>query len=295
MRLSELLARLPATDLDDLALPRAMLGAFRRKSITFCTGVTDETTVVYWFQSRSFTIDLRLPDAAATPVPDRQGWIGDTLWDAGAQEMSWRVESSYQPRNQWPEPARFTFIGNSVLEFAPSGAYVEDWRQQSGKGPLLGLRLLPMRDDESREDRSMDGGLILAGEHLAYALSRPAAAEKGLRNATDLGRALADGLATEMDIASYEVSIATNGSAVTHSTRPERLGQAIVGGDFAVEDDGSITLRTSDTAPASHLRFAVDLYAPDFAFTSQTPCTAEACEWMRRESDHLARHAKIVL
>ena len=46
-------------------------------------GLTDETSIVFWFQSKSFTIDLRLPDGAATPLVDRQGWVGDTLWELG--------------------------------------------------------------------------------------------------------------------------------------------------------------------------------------------------------------------
>ncbi len=45
-------------------------------------GLTDENTIVYWFQSRSFTIDLRLKSQKHTPSTDRQGWIGNTLWDA---------------------------------------------------------------------------------------------------------------------------------------------------------------------------------------------------------------------
>jgi len=99
MRLADLLYALPPVVPAQPAFPRRLLGAFRRKSITFCTGVTDEATVVYWFQSRSFTLDLRLPDGAATSVSDRQGWVGDTLWDEERQQMSWSIARSYQPRN----------------------------------------------------------------------------------------------------------------------------------------------------------------------------------------------------
>jgi len=119
MTLAVLLAVLPPTGLADPAFPRHLLGAFRRKSITFCTGLTDEHSVVFWFQSGRFTIDLRLPDGAAMPATDRQGWIGETLWDRQAQQLSWTIARSYQPRNQWPEPVRLSFIGNSVLEVAP--------------------------------------------------------------------------------------------------------------------------------------------------------------------------------
>lgn len=289
MNLAELLEALPITDLDDLAFPRRLLGAFRRKSITFCDGTTDEQTVVYWFQSRSFTIDLRLPDAAATPVCLRQGWVGSTLWDQATAQLSWTIDRSYQPHNQWPEPASLSFIGNCVLEFAPSGAYVEDWRQQSSRGTLLGLRLSSMTDARTGQILPMEGGLILAGEHAAYAQSRLPALDDALRSAASLEQALTEGI-TERDIESYEVSVAIDGDLLTHSTRPERLGHAIAAGDFHLDSDGFITLsKTIDGRPYL-LRFSLDLHLPDFVFDCRTTSSPEALEWMAREKEHLARH-----
>lgn len=65
MNLAALLERLPRTSIDGLAFPPNLLGTFRRKSISFCTGATDETTIVYWLQSR--------PSASiyACPMPHR--------------------------------------------------------------------------------------------------------------------------------------------------------------------------------------------------------------------------------
>lgn len=291
MTLIELLANLPATGLGDLGFPHHLLGAFRRKSITFCTGVTDEATVVYWFQSRTFTIDLRLPDADTTPVVHRQGWVGDTIWDESTGQLSWRVERSYQPRNQWPEPATFRFIGNSVLEFAPSGAYVEDWRQQSSTGPYLGLRLRGMRNEATGEDMTMEGGLVLAGDHVAFARSRLPAVDAALRDADHLERALAKGAVSEAEIESYEVSVATGGQTITHSTQPSRLGQTIASGAFEIAADGSVLMQqVVDGAPCT-LRFDLDLYMPEFSFGTTTTSTPDALEWMQRESDHLAPRA----
>lgn len=293
MTLAELLEKLPATDPGDLAFPRRLLGAFRRKSITFCNGTTDERTVVYWFQSRTFTIDLRLPDAAATPAWLRQGWAGNTLWNQATGELSWTIDRSYQPYNQWPEPASLCFMGNCVLEFAPSGAYVEDWRQQSSRGPLLGLRLSSMLDETSGQTFPMEGGLILAGEHAAYAQSRLPALEDALQGAASLEEALSEGIVSEQEVESYEVSIATDGLTLTHSTQPDRLGQAIVPGDFALDPDGAIILRKVIGGRPYRLRFSVDLHLPDFTFDCQTTSTSEAQAWMAREKEHLARHAVI--
>ncbi len=45
-----------------------MLGCFRRRCISFANGESDEQTIVYWFQSRNFTIDLRLQPSAPGPL-----------------------------------------------------------------------------------------------------------------------------------------------------------------------------------------------------------------------------------
>jgi hypothetical protein len=290
MNLDALLQRLPPQPLTDLPFPPSLLGAFRRKSITFCTGVTDETTVVYWFQSRSFTIDLRLPDAAATPVTERQGWVGVTLWDGATSQLSWQIERSYQPCNQWPEPARLDFIGNCVLEYAPSGAYVEDWRQQSSRGPLLGLRLTGMVEEASGAELVLEGGLVIAGEHAAFARSRLPHVDDALQGADSLGAALASGVVTDAEIESYEVSIAIGGRAITHSTQSRRCGQTIEGA-FTFRADGRVEQEAVMHGVAGTLLYEVDVFEPDFTFTTQTHSTPEARDWLERERDHLQRHA----
>lgn len=271
MTLGELLKVLAPTGLANVTFPPALLGAFRRKSITFCTGLSDETTQVYWFQSASFTIDLRLTDGAATPVADRQGWIGDTHWDAQGGELSWTVGYSYQQHNQWPEPARLAFIGNSVIEFAPSGAYFEDWRQLAADGPLLGLRLLAITDAGTGQGHRADGGLIVAGDQTAFVLSRPPHLQD--------------------DPESFETSLAIGGRTVTHSTQSVRYGQAIVPDSFEIAPDGSVLLTLNAHGTNWRLRFSVDVFVPDFAFCNTSPATPEAHAWMERERAHLMRHA----
>ncbi|MEH3098755.1 hypothetical protein [Sphingomonas adhaesiva] len=266
MTLAALLATLPQRAADP-AFPAHLLGAFRRHAITFCNGLTDTVTRVFWFQSRTFTIDLRLPDGAATPVDQRQGWIGDTLWDAAAGEMSWRIPASYQPHDQWPEAARLLPIGNSVIEIAPSGAYVEDWRQQAVRGPLLGLRLTAVVDTATGASEPREGGLIVAGPHIALAVARPSHR------------------AAEME--AYEVSVALDGDRVTWSTQSARYGVPIVPGTFQLEPDGAVVL----VQPSRTLRFVVDAHVTEMTFGTETPCTQAAASWWRREAEHLARHA----
>lgn len=294
MNLASLLDRLEPKALTGLAFPRNLVGAFRRKSISFCTGVTDETTIVYWFQSRSFSIDLRLSDGADTPVMERQGWVGDTAWDDASHQLSWHIERSYQPRNQWPEPAALSFIGNCVLEFAPSGAYIEDWRQQSSRGPLLGLRLVSMLNEATGIESAMDGGLVIAGEHAAYAQSRLPHIDDALRGAASLEDALAGGLATEAEIESYEVSVAIGSRQISHSTQPRRCAETIAFGDFSLRPDGTVAQERMVAGDLCTLFYDVDVFEPDFLFDLQTPSTAAARDWMEVEKRHLARHAVFV-
>ncbi|MEG2269516.1 MAG: hypothetical protein RSC68_35015, partial [Acinetobacter sp.] len=163
MNLFEVIKTLKPTTPQPEIIPGFLYGAFRRKSISFYNGLTDENTIVYWFQSHSFTIDLRLKSQTGTAVQERQGWIGNTFWDNASQLLSWDVKdyANYQNHVQWPEPARLHAIGNCILEFSPSNVYVEDWRQQVQHGLFLGLRLQSALDVQSGQELEMDGGLII--------------------------------------------------------------------------------------------------------------------------------------
>lgn len=223
MNLFEVIKTLKPTTSQPEIIPNFLYGAFRRKSISFFNGLTDENTIVYWFQSRSFTIDLRLKSQTGTAVQERQGWIGNTLWDEASQLLSWEVKdyANYQNHVQWPEPAKLHAIGNCILEFSPSHVYVEDWRQQVERGLFLGLRLQSALDVQSGQNLEMDGGLIICADHIAYALTRlpevqSAVAQMDLKAVDPTVFALLE---------SFEVSIGTDGQAKTYSTRSSETGK----------------------------------------------------------------------
>jgi len=287
MNLISLLAQLKPTPIDDhLPLPRYLLGCFRRKSISFFNGMTDEKTIVYWFQSRSFTIDLRLIDANQTAVHERQGWIGDTLWDSERELLSWQVHQNYQNHIQWPEPAKLYPIGNSILEFSPSHAYVEDWRQQAQHGLLLGLRLFQMQHLATQQMIPMDGGLIIADQHMAYAQSRLPQQQNQLRNGpinhpeNDL-----------KTIESYEVSVALNGSSIGFSTITSRLQQSISLNDFEIEEANTLTQLKQIEGELYRLYFHLDIYQPNFVFHTATATTTDTQQWLDAEQKHLLKNA----
>ncbi|MCU4421400.1 hypothetical protein Q8G42_12245 [Acinetobacter lwoffii] len=293
MNLFEVIKTLKPTTPQPEIIPGFLYGAFRRKSISFYNGLTDENTIVYWFQSRSFTIDLRLKSQTGTAVQERQGWIGNTLWDSANQLLSWDVKdyANYQNHVQWPEPARLHAIGNCILEFSPSNVYVEDWRQQVQHGLFLGLRLQSALDVQSGQTLEMDGGLIICADHIAYALTRlpevqSTVAQMDLKAVDPTVFALLE---------SFEVSIGTDGQAKTYSTCSSETGKAFNLENFEVLNGSSLVQHVILDGRDIDLIFELDIYQPDYQFQYTTPTTTQAEIWLKSEQDHLMQHAERVL
>lgn len=293
MNLLEAIKALTPTTTQPEVVPSFLYGAFRRKSISFFNGLTDENTIVYWFQSRSFTIDLRLKSQTGTAVQERQGWIGNTLWDSASQLLSWEVKdyANYQNHVQWPEPAKLHAIGNCILEFSPSHVYVEDWRQQVQRGLFLGLRLQSAIEVQSGQSLEMDGGLIICADHIAYALTRlpevqSAVAQMDLKAIDPTVFALLE---------SFEVSIGTDGQTKTYSTRTSETGKTFNLENFEVLDETRLVQNVILDGRDINLIFEIDIYQPDFVFQHTTVTTSEAENWLKSEQDHLMHHAERVL
>jgi len=293
MNLFEVIKTLKPTTTQPGMIPDFLYGAFRRKSISFFNGLTDENTIVYWFQSRSFTIDLRLKSQTGTAVQARQGWIGNTLWDSASQLLSWEVKdyANYQNHVQWPEPAKLHAIGNCILEFSPSHVYVEDWRQQVQRGLFLSLRLQSAIEVQSGQSLEMDGGLIICADHIAYALTRlpevqSAVAQMDLKAIDPTVFALLE---------SFEVSIGTDGQTKTYSTRTSETGKTFNLENFEVLDETRLVQNVILDGRDINLIFEIDIYQPDFVFQHTTVTTSEAENWLKSEQDHLMHHAERVL
>lgn len=296
MNLIELSAELPPTDLATLQLPTALLGTFRRKSISFCNGVTDEKTIVYWFQSKSFTIDLRLKDVTQTPILQRQGWLGQTHWDSQQQLLSWQVEphANYQNHIQWPEPATLHCIGNCILEFSPSNAYVEDWRQQASQGMYLGLRLEKAIHLKSNTLIQLDAGLIICGDWVAYAQSRLPQNQQALESFSDLAEAHAAGVSLEQ-INKFEVSVGTLSQGVQFSIQNHRLHQPVQLESFERVSENKLRQVKEIEGEAYALYFNVDMYQPHHTFQTQTTTSNASQTWLAQEAEHLLHHAQATL
>lgn len=301
MNLMQLIENLPETTLQHSAIPDYLFGAFRRKSISFFNGLTDEKTIVYWFQSKSFTIDLRLKDRTNTPIVEKQAWIGDTLWDQEQQLLSWQVNdfANYQNHIQWPEPAQLHAVGNCILEFSPSNVYVEDWRQQATSGLFLGLRLCHAIHVQSDTTLKMDGGLIICGKYIAYAQSRLPSIQQKIAEYETLTHAVSGGI-SEQAIQSFEVSVSDNGQTKIWSTQNSQLEQSAHFKTFNFEgfeqiDAETLQQRIEIDGEAYLLIFMIDVYVPHHSFQRQTSTTEQSLQWMEQERQHLLHHAKITL
>lgn len=295
MKLQDALFFLKPSDLTDCTLPAALLGVFRRKSISFYNGLTDENTIVYWLQSKTFTLDLRLKDARETPIVERQAWIGQTLWDTDKALLSWDVQpyANFQNHIQWPEPAKLHAIGNALLEFSPSNAYVEDWRQQAVEGLYLGLRLKSAHCIETQAAIEMDAAYIICGSHMAYAQTRMPSVQAQIQHHAHLQQAIDVGI-SESDLCSFEFSLCTHNDQIQYSTQDAQVGQTLNLDDFEVMDESHLKQRRTIQGQHVELIFEVDVYCPHYVFQHTTDTTSESQTWLAQEQHHLMHHAHVV-
>ena len=281
-------------------VPAWSFGFWRRKSITFANGLTDSGTRVFWLQSGGLTADLRLParrfDATSLDARARlEGWLAQTSWDG--QKMSWSNGTSFQLHDKWPEPALLTRIGDCLIEFAPSGIYVEDWRlQPSAPGLFAGLKLIEERDGASGAVRHRGGGLIVTGDHAALVKGRPAALPATGRLENYVAGHAHDEVALDAVFAfetSYGRRTGDGGYVVEASTCAAREGAALISlGGFSWDaPSGTVVQRTEEDGRDIERIFTVDTLKADFAFDCATPAAPEANAWLATERVTLLRDA----
>jgi hypothetical protein len=282
-------------------VPPWTLGCFRRRSITFFNGATDSSTQVYWLQSPGLTADLRLyPGLPSRSLPPEdlspeelaalarnEGGLARTTWDGTT--MAWSDWTSFQIHDRWPEAGILRRVGDCLIEHAPSGAYVEDWRlQPSPPGPLIALRLEEERDLATRAVLHRGGGLIVCGRHAALVRGRPAPLP---RPPADVVRTRDPALIRA--VFSCEASYAQRASddgpfTVVASTHPRREGHPLLPLDgFEATGAGQVVQRIAGV----ERHFTIDCLAANHPFPTATAATAEAQAWLARETDILRGRA----
>jgi hypothetical protein len=300
-------------------VPDWVLGCFQRRSITFFCGETDSSTLVLWLQSRGLTGDLRLavdrPKVASleellTRSPDElrclaevEGGMAPSQFDAResgaagplAGVMRWGAWEAFQLHAKWPEPGDLRRVGDCLIEFAPSGAYVEDWRLLAGEpGPLIGLSLLEERDRESGRVLHRGGGLIIAGSHALFVRGRAAELPRVDRISRLIEQADHTLLTT---VFSFDASYACRGSdghwPVAASTLPWREGQPLLSLDgFSRAAPGFMQQHTEEYGRALERHFRVDTLEAEFVPAAATSATSGAREWLSAEASTLLRKSR---
>jgi hypothetical protein len=286
-------------------VPAWTLGAFRRASIAYANGAIDPLTRVIWTQSHGMTGDLRIPPHRPKITPsdriadmDRatlvaqasaEGAVGDTFWNDGVMSWDWRC--SHQPYDKWPEPAELRRVGVSMIEFAPSGAYVEDWRLlPSAAGAMAGLRLVAEMDTAGHF-QPRTGGLVMAGDHAIMCLERQSPLPDGVR-AQDYVAHADDPAAAYAHVAAGIAShFVRRGGAFTvdASTDPWAEGSPAhdLDGFTPAPDRGHLIQSVSRGGQPSQRLWRICSLAPSEAACATTAAADAAFAWIAREADTL--------
>lgn len=306
MTLEELAAAAPRAA--PAPVPAWTWGCFHRRSITYASGQEDAAAKVIRIQGQGLTGDLRIP-AWRPDVRHRQGLhgcsveellelsaveggIADAAWSNGA--MTWDNWSSFQPYEKWPETGQLQRVGPSLIEFAPSGVYVEDWRLQPGSGGLhVALRLM-FETGVDGLTRPRDGGLIMSGEHCIFTLDRrrplpsEAPLQQQMRQAGD-PYAFAD-MAFDCET-SYARRQADGSFKVELSTNPFHEGQTIPVMDGFIQTSISEVLRQMVGSGSEQIvrQWRIDTLIPDAAIGPTTEAEKAGLNWLKREAKTLLR------
>jgi hypothetical protein len=149
-------------------VPDLMLGCWRRAWIEFADGARDDTTTVTWLQTESLMADVRigadhnglrrcagLHDCSTDQLrvlasaDASSGFTECGPVDVGADgtrtaTATWHTRGhgiNFQPVSAFPEPGLMSWNDDATLmiERAPSGAYVEEWRLVPGSREHLSV------------------------------------------------------------------------------------------------------------------------------------------------------------
>jgi hypothetical protein len=285
-----------------LAVPEWTLGCFHRRCITFATGVEDAATRVVWIQSHGLTADLRLPlhrpdvrargELAACTADERaqlargEGFVARTSWDGAL--MRWDAFAAFQPYDKWPEPGRLERVGACLVEWAPSGVYVEDWRLQPGSdGLCIGLELVSETGADGREG-PRSGGLVIAGDHALLLVGRreslrPGRTHELLAREPELWRTAfdCDVAYGRRDGADWRVALAVD---------PFREGSVLIAdAAFSAGPEPDLLVQEAADAglPWRRRLWRIDTLLDGQARPFATPATRPSLDWLAAEVDAL--------
>jgi hypothetical protein len=306
MTLEELAAAAPRAS--PAPVPAWTWGCWGLRGISFAGGQEDARLSAVRLQGQGLTGELRIPawrpEVAARASLEActveellelsavDGGVADAAFSNG--EMSWDNASSFQPYARWPEPGQMQRVGTSLVEFAPSGAWMQDWRLEPGSGGLHAALRLMFETGLDGLTRPRDGGLIVCGEHCLFSLDRrrplpsDAPVQQQMRQAGDpfaFAEMAFDGetsYARRQPDGSYKVEL---------STDPFREGQTVpVTADFIPTSISEVLRQVIGEGPDRIVRqWRIDTLIADAAIAAATETDKSGAAWLKREAKTLLR------
>ena len=138
-------------------VPEKLWGLWQRVSLETPDAPSDTTTRVYWLQTPSLFVDIRIPatralsadcscleDYAAAELAvlaQQDGFAGRTLLDGDL--CCWQREIAFQPPSGFPDQGRLQFHDDEIVEEGVHLPYREVWRRVAdGDGSWVARRTL---------------------------------------------------------------------------------------------------------------------------------------------------------
>lgn len=229
------------------SVPKVLQGAWRRARIEFADGTVDDTSTVLWLQFPRRMVDVRF-EAGRAELRSRNGLSGcsreDLLQLARSDSSSgfticsplamtvnnmrtataeWfstgEGDVSFQPFTSFPEPGivEWNDDGSIMIERAPSGAYIEEWRRVPGTPGASSIV-----DAEGHTRFTMGPFVVFVEERRAHLdVDRPLEEQILAEENLDRAQALLD---CEFTLAERN---ADGETVVTASTHPWRIGDRL--------------------------------------------------------------------
>jgi hypothetical protein len=232
-------------------VPPALTGLWQRDVMIRPDGSRDETTRVFWLQTRRLFADIRVP---ADRPPAAEGFAGADLlalarmqgfggvFEVEGDFCRWRREIDYQPPNDEADEATCFFEGEILVEVGVHAPYREDWRRLTpADAPLASWRL---EQDDRVPGRA--GILVVAGDRFILIEDRadklPPAASLAALVAEDLARGARDAALERLGMRIALGHVAAGAWRVTLSTLPWLEGASPFGAGGVILDpaDGGL-------------------------------------------------------
>lgn len=306
MTLEELAATAPRAS--PAPTPAWTWGCWRRRGIAFAGGQEDRAAWAVRLQGQGLTGELRAP-AWRPDVSPREGFeactveellalsaVDGRVADAGFAEgrMTWDNPSAFQPHAAWPEPGELRRVGPALVEVAPSGAYMQDWRLEPGSAGLHAALRLMFETGLDGLTRPRDGGLIICGGHCLFSLDRrrplpsEAPVQQQMRQAGD-PYAFAE-MAFDGET-SYARRQADGSYRTERSTNPFRENRIVpVTDGFAPTSISEVLRQVIGEGKAPIVRqWRIDTLIADAAMPMATETDKAGAAWLKREGKTLLR------